>query len=105
MKTSHDPYRPPQIDESRLVNGVATWRRVLGTICRVLGVVLVAIALLAIVNELFRSGFMDRSLDGAGIVIAVVVYLATGGLLIISGNKLSPGRRQFREQDDQERNV
>ena len=66
-----------------------------------LGVVLIASPSLAMVKELGRSGFKDPLLDPAGILLAVVLYLALGRLLIILVNKISSGKQLFREQDEQ----
>ncbi len=73
-------------------------------VLRLLGVVLVAIPLLAIVKELFRSGFMDPSLDFAGIAITIVTYVGIGGLLIVWAAKIAKGGNP-RKQDESTRNA
>ncbi|MGB0597114.1 MAG: hypothetical protein ACPGLY_10510 [Rubripirellula sp.] len=97
MNTSEDPYRSPQIDEVGLEKSVATWRLVVGTTFRVIGVVLITIPVLALVKELFRSGFRNPSLDFLAIFLTVVFFLALGRMFIIWANRISTGRRLFGE--------
>ena len=99
LNTREEPYRPPQINKAGLAKPIATWRLVVGTILRVIGVVLIAIPLLAIVMELARSGFKDPSLDLAGILLAIVVYIAFGRLFLIAAKRVFTSRRLFRKQD------
>ena len=93
MNFSKNPFQPPKIDDVGRTEPAATWRLVVGRVFRVLGLVLIAIPLTAIVGELFRSGFKDPSLDLWGILIAVVVYFALGFWFLSLANKISTGRR------------
>ena len=104
MTSPQEPYRPPQVDEGKLEKTVPMWRLVVATMLRVLGLAMIAIAVLAIAKELFRSRFMDPSLDLAGIAIAIVTYVGIGGLLIVWGAKIAKGGNP-RKQDESTRNV
>lgn len=73
----------------------------MGRVFQVLGLVLIAIPLLAIINEFFRSGFKNPSLDFWVIVIAVFVYLALGCWFLKLAKKISIGRQLLREEVDQ----
>jgi uncharacterized membrane protein len=105
VNTSEDPYRSPRIDEVEMEKPVAPWRLVVGTTFRVIAVVLIAIPVLGLVKELFRSGFRNPSLDFVAIFLAVVIFLGVGRIFIIGANRISTGRRLFGEQDDQSCDV
>lgn len=101
MNLFEDPYRPPKIDKVGRTKPIVTWRVVMGRVFQVLGLVLIAIPLLAIINEFFRSGFKNPSLDFWVIVIAVFVYLALGCWFLNLAKKISIGRQLLREEVDQ----
>lgn len=93
MINPQEPYFPPQVDEEKLEQTVPMWRLVVGTILRVLGLAMIAIAVLAIAKELFRSGFMDPDLDLVGIAVAIATYVGIGGLLLVWGTKIAKGSK------------
>ena len=105
MNVSENPYCPPKNEDVGRTKPVATWRLVAGSVFRVLGLVLIAIPLVAIVGEFFRSRLKDPSLDFWGILIAVVVYLALGCWFLNLANKISTGRRLLRDEVDQRRDF
>ena len=105
MNVSENPYCPPKNEDVGRTKPVATWRLVAGSVFRVLGLVLIAIPLVAIVGEFFRSRLKDPSLDFWGIMIAVVVYLALGCWFVNLANLFSPAGDGIRDEVDQRRDF
>lgn len=94
VMSNENPYQPGSTIGQPQGGETPAWRRILGTLLRILGGLVITIPVLVLAIELLFADSRQFMNDLPVIATALCCYLGLGALLIFSGYKLSGRRRR-----------
>ncbi|MCM2375220.1 hypothetical protein [Aporhodopirellula aestuarii] len=103
VMSDRNPYQPGSTTEHPLAAETPAWKRILGSLLRIFGGLVIAIPLVAFAFDLPDADINYYWHDLPAIMTALLCYVGFGALLIFLGNKLSPKQRRMDARHDRER--